>query len=476
MEIDVIKNIIKNNVKKFADKNKIITTAEHYYRNENDILRDQVDNSRVDHDLSKQKKNNPLKLADNRVSHPWHRLLVDQKAAYVMTSPPTFDVDDTELNTEITKLLGDSYPKVAKDLAVQASNAGIAWLHVWKDEDNDFFRYATIDSKQIIGIFSKRLDKELIGVLRVYDDYDEQGEIQTVYEYWNDTECAMYVKKKGKTVDDLEEFNAFALMDVSTEEEVGKTNTYQHEWGEIPFIPFRNNSDELSDLALYKDLIDVYDKIYAGFVNDLDDVQQIIFVLTNYGGQDKKEFLDDLQKYKMVKLDDYGDGTKSGVETLAVDIPTEARDKLLEITRESIFVNGQGVDPQKNIGQNNSGAALNHMYSLLELKASAMETEFHQGLAKLARFVLKYHNTDSDVEITQTWTRNVINNELEKAQVVSMLSSITSKETIAKANPLVENWEDEIKALDDEDANELRAQNDYRTKDPVDLGDEEDDA
>src|SRR5699024_5075761 len=119
-------------------------------------------------------------------------------------------------------------------------------------------------------------------------------------------------------------------------------------WEDIPFIPFRNNADELSDLALYKDLIDVYDKIYAGFVNDLDDVQEIIFVLTNYGGQKKQEFLDDLRNYKMVKVDDFGDGTKSGVDTLAIDIPTDARDKLLEITRESIFVNGQGVDPQKN--------------------------------------------------------------------------------------------------------------------------------
>lgn len=474
MEIEVIKKIIKNNLKGFESRNKQTATAEKYYRNENDILREDADDARVQR--NKTDDTNPLRNADNRVSHPWHRLLVNQKASYAMTTPPKFDVKDKHLNDEVTKLLGDSYSKIAKDLAVDASNAGIAWLHIWRDKNKqNFFRYAVVDSKQIVPIFSKKLGNELIGVLRIYDDYNESGDVITVYEYWNDVECAMFAKRKGQAVEDIEAYNAFNLIDISTDTPAEQTNTYKHGWEDIPFIPFRNNADELSDLALYKDLIDVYDKIYAGFVNDLDDVQEIIFVLTNYGGQKKQEFLDDLSRYKMVKVDDFGDGTKSGVDTLAVDIPTDARDKLLEITRESIFVNGQGVDPQKNIGQNNSGAALDHMYSLLELKTSAMETEFHQGFAKLVRFILKYSNANADIEITQTWKRNVINNEYETAQTVSLLANVTSKETIAKANPLVANWEDELEAQRLEEEEEFRGGSDYKREEPIDLGSDEDD-
>ena len=474
MEIDVIKKIIKNNLKGFESRNKHTATAEKYYRNENDILREDADDTRVQH--NKTDDTNPLRNADNRVSHPWHRLLVNQKASYAMKTPPKFDVKDKHLNDEVTKLLGDSYSKIAKDLAVNASNAGIAWLHIWRDENKqNFFRYAVVDSKQIVPIFSKKLGNELIGVLRIYDDYNVSGDVITVYEYWNDVECAMFAKQKGQTVEDIEAYNAFNLIDISTGTAAEQTNTYKHVWEDIPFIPFRNNADELSDLALYKDLIDVYDKIYAGFVNDLDDVQEIIFVLTNYGGQKKQEFLDDLRNYKMVKIDDFGDGTKSGVDTLAIDIPTDARDKLLEITRESIFVNGQGVDPQKNIGQNNSGAALDHMYSLLELKTSAMETEFHQGFAKLVRFILKYSNANADIEITQTWKRSVINNKYETAQTVSLLASVSSKETIAKANPLVENWEDDLEAQRKEDEEEFSGGRDYRREEPIDLGSDEDD-
>ncbi|MDO4680917.1 MAG: phage portal protein [Aerococcus sp.] len=464
MEITAMKRLIKRKLPAMQKKIDEVITAERYYRNENDILRRKDPLA----DAVQQKnreigKDNPLRNADNRISHPWHRLLVNQKASYTMTIPPTFDTGDKQLNAEIPKLLGDSYAKVAKDLCVDASNAGIAWVHVWIDENNGFFRYAEVDTKQIIPIFSKKLDTQLVGLLRVYEEDDEEGNSRTVYEYWNDQECVVYQKKHNYNLDQLMPYNCFTIYDASTGQPVGEGNRYRHPWGEVPFIPFRNAPDELSDLKMYKASIDVYDKVYAGFVNDLDDIQEIIFILTNYSGEDKDQFMRDLKGSKVLKLESDGPDDPAGVDTMMIEIPTEARDKMLELTREAIFVQGQGVDPQKNIAQNNSGVALKHMYSLLELKASALETEFRQGFAKLVRFILKYFGADPDIEITQTWTRTSINNDLERAQIVSQLASITSKEAIAKANPIVDNWSDELDRQDEESRDEMEMANDYRS-------------
>ena len=96
------------------------------------------------------------------------------------------------------------------------------------------------------------------------------------------------------------------------------------------------------------------------------DIQEIIFILTGYGGTDLAPFLQDLKKYKTVKLDDDGDNIHSGIQTLTIDIPVEAREKLLEITRKAIFEQGQGVDPQPEAYGNASGVALKYLYSLLE--------------------------------------------------------------------------------------------------------------
>ncbi|MFB5519692.1 phage portal protein [Enterococcus casseliflavus] len=460
MDIETVKKIINENLKGFPTKIQKIRKSELYYENKNDILRRR---NPLAEKVKQKDPENPLRSADNRISHSFHQLLVNQKAAYAMTVPPMFDVDDKETNQEIVKLLGDTYPKVAKDLCINASNSGIAWLHVWRDEDQDnFFRYAVIDSKQIIPIYSKRLSNKLEGILRVYEDYDEQGDVRVIYEYWNGEECSAYSRKKNKTIDDLEEYEIFNLLDIGTNQTVGSSNTYAHGWSKLPFIPLRNNPLQQSDLEMYKALIDVYDKVYSGFINDVDDIQEIIYVLTNYSGTDKQEFLDDLKKYKMVQLEDDGESSNTGVQTLAIDIPIEARSKILEMTRESIFVHGQGVDPQKNIGQNNSGAALKYMYSLLELKASMLETEFRLGFAELVRFILEYSGKDSNVTIKQTWTRSAINNDLEQADIVSKLAPVTSKENLAKANPIVENWETEVANLKSDLEETFRSEDDYR--------------
>lgn len=460
MEIEIIKKLINDLVLKDVNRKNKIIESEKYYDNENDILKKIELASKKNKDES----DNPLKNADNRISQPWHALLVDQKASYTMTVPPTFDVDNKELNDEIVKLLGDKYPKIAKDLAIDASNSGVAWLHIWKDENNrNFFRYSIVDTKQIIPIYSKKLDDELEGLLRVYEDYDDNGDIIQFFEYWNDKEVSTFYKKKEQKTDDIDVYNYFDVIDNASGEATGdKTNTYKHEWGKIPFIPFRNNPSGKLDLKNYKSLIDVYDKVYSGFVNDLDDIQEIIFVLTNYSGQDKEEFLSDLKHYKMIQVEDDGGGAKGGVNTLAIDIPVEARDKILKITREAIFIHGQGVDPQKDIGNNNSGVALKYMYSLLEMKASAMETEFRLGFAELVRFILTYSGYDANVIIKQTWTRTSVNNSAELADIVSKLAPVTSEENIAKSNPLVENWQNEVELRKKSQMEERRMWNDYQ--------------
>lgn len=49
--------------------------------------------------------------------------------------------------------------------------------------------------------------------------------------------------------------------------------------------------------------------------------------------------------------------------------------------------------------------------------------------------------------ITQTWTRNMISNDLENTQIASTSIDIISDETIIKNHPWVENPEVEIKKM-----------------------------
>ena len=52
--------------------------------------------------------------------------------------------------------------------------------------------------------------------------------------------------------------------------------------------------------------------------------------------------------------------------------------------------------------------------------------------------------------ITQTWTRNMISNDLEDSQIANTSKGVISDETIVKNHPWIENPEEEIKKIKNE--------------------------
>lgn len=434
LELDVMKKLIKKYMIRHSDYVMQCEVAERYYKNETDILFTEK---------NKDNEGNPVRNADNRIPRNFHGLIVNQKAAYAFTAPPLFDIGNTSNNEQITECLGDEYEKNCMQLCVNAANSKVAWVHYWESENG--FEWAVVDSKQIIPVWNKSLKRKLIGVLRVYSEMDEDtGDDYTIYEYWNDEMCQSFRKKTGQETDvGLEFYNMFE--DPESGELISE---YHHEFEKVPFIPFFNNNIETDDLKNIKPLIDVYDKVFSGFINDLDDIQELIFILSGYGGTDLDGFLQDLKKYKVIKLDENEDG-KTGVETISIEIPIEARNSVLEATRKAIFEQGQGFDPRPENFGNQSGEALKFMYSLLEMKTALTETEFKLGFAKLIRAICKYLNIECKT-IIQTWTRTSIKNDTELAQICKDSVGVISKKTILKNHPFVEDADAEIKQLEKE--------------------------
>ena len=229
-------------------------------------------------------------------------------------------------------------------------------------------------------------------------------------------------------------------------------NEFEHDLEEVPFIEFKNNRNMISDLKKYRDLIDIYDKVMSGYANDLEDIQQLIYILENYGGENLKEFLGDLKRYKTIKTETGADGkTSGGLKTLQIEIPVEARNSILEILKKQIYESGQALQQDTENFGNASGVALKFFYRKLELKAGLTQIEFEKGFAKLIRVIMKFLKISDwkTRSITQTWTRNMISNDLENAQIAneSKANETISDETIAKNHPWVEDPEEELKKL-----------------------------
>lgn len=94
-----------------------------------------------------------------------------------------------------------------------------------------------------------------------------------------------------------------------------------------------------------------------------------------------------------------------------------------------------------------------------------LETEFSLGFAELVRFILKYSGYNEDDKIEQKWTRTSIKDDAKIADIISKLSPVTSKEAIAKNNPLVEDWEEEVSNLNGETVDDFNSIDSYRKND-----------
>lgn len=423
MKLDKIKNIIAN------DKSRVekILSEKKYYKVENDILDTGV--------RPKDAGSDPLRNADNRIAHNFHQLLVDEKASYMFTYPVIFDIEnDKKINSEVNKTLGDDFNRKSKNLCIEASNVGCSWLHYWINNSSEMkkeFKYELVNTEEIIPIYDNGLERTLEAVIRYYavsEDVEGQIDNQKFYyiEYWTKDTMERWKFKDSYTGDEV----------------VEEHENIEHPFESVPFIEFANNSLKRSDLSKYKALIDLYDKVKSGFANDLEDIQQIIYILENYGGENLGEFLGDLKRYKAVKTENDGSGGGGGVKTLQIEIPVEARKVILEMLKKQIYESGQGLQQDIESFGNASGTALKFFYRKLELKSGLLETEFKSSYNKLVKAILKFLSIDENKNISQTWTRNMISNDLETAQIAQISKGVIPDELIWRNHPWVDNPEE----------------------------------
>lgn len=448
-----IKRILKT-ILEFEEKKKKMLIGKDYYVNRNDVL-----DTGVVSQIENRVKDNILRNADNRISHWFHGLLVDEKAGYMFTYPPIIDVNDNEdINKRVNLVLGHNFERKLKDLCIEASNCGLAWLHYWISDKGEF-KFEKVPTEQCIPLYKNTLEKSLTGLIRTYtklEEVDSNDKLQefTYIEYWDNKSLKTY-KFKDKIGYGMNE-NYISVEDIN------------HTLGRVPFIKFANNMNETSDLDKYKKQIDLYDKVMSGYANDIEDIQQIIYILENYGGEDE-EFVQKLKRFKTVQLANNEVEGKGDLRTLQIDIPVEARKLILDVLKKQIYEFGQGLQQDVESVGNASGVALKFFYRKLELKSGNMETEFIEGINELVEAILRHLNIAHD-KIQQTYTRNMISNDLENAQIAQQSLGVIPMKYILRNHPWIDDPEEAEQLLIEEEKKIYSSITDSEYKEMLDKG------
>ncbi|MGF9971137.1 phage portal protein [Bacillus subtilis] len=401
---------------------------------------------------------------NNRISHNWHKLLVQQKTQYLVGKPITFNAEDENFLKLVNDFVNEEFDDVLNQLLKNASNKGREWLHPFVDEEGKF-DFIRIPAEEVCPVYDTTKKRNLLYAIRYYDIKTIDDEFIRKVELYTDQQIFYYVMHDGELVLDFE-----YKRNPESHFYLGETG---YGWGRVPLIEFKNNDEGVSDLVFYKDLIDQYNNTISNNANTFDEMQDVIYELKNFGGQDLGEFMTNLKHYKAVEV-----GEDGGLELKTVDVPIDSANTHLDRLEENIYRFGQGVNnnPDK-VGNSPTNVAIKNLYSLLDLKANEAERKFRPALHAFFWFFTEYLKMTGQGEydptlLQMTFNRSRMTNELEEVQMGSQSTDI-SKATRLAHHPWVDDVEAELKRIKDEEE-EYRNSMPPLTDIPTDTGGDED--
>lgn len=412
-------------------------------------------------------------LANTQMQHNFLYKLIKQKRSFLLSKPFTIDSDleDTESNNEYMKEINDLFKKpqreLLKSVITDSMLYGIGWIQKYYDEYGNL-NYKKIPSLEVIPIWEDSEHKLLNAVIRAYEviryvddkeetirkvelydrngvwyyEQDPNGDLKADSDIFTDNEKVTPYPNFYKEVPKLDAYGR-VLHD-----EDGSP-IYEMEgqlFTDIPFIPVKYNSEEISLLELLKSLIDSYDNLTSVTADELRDIQSTILAIKGYSGKNAEEFLYNLNSLRAVFLQ--GDG---GIDSLQNTIDTTATEALLDRIKEDIYDIGMCVNTQADNLDAASGVALERRYRDLQLDCEDLATEVEEAVLRMIYDYLLDKMARGE-EVLEAEFRVVFNMDLpsDEAAVISNVKNsigVISKSTAIANHPWVTNVMDELDQL-----------------------------
>lgn len=413
-----------------------------YYNEDHDILKAEANKANINGQLVEIAGKSNYKPV-----HDFHTLMVDQKKDYLLNKGVEFSFDDSvpeQVVSDTLAALGDGFNETMESLVLGASNKAEEWLHYLLDENGDF-DYVVIPAEQIIPYYDGKFDRRLEALIRYYkvEDINVETGIKKLInkaEVWTDKDVTFFIESGNGYVKDKDEivnprphiikgdFLKSERDELTTDEIAG--------WGKVPFIPLYNNTGRKTDLQPIKSLIDLYDDLIATGANTVIDLQEAVWAVKGYDGEDVAELAQKLKKFKVINLE-AEEG--AGIEAHQLDIPYEARKDLLDKTKDSIYEQGRGVDTSSDeFGNNPSGISIRLKYADLDIKCNSIEMSLNKLIKELLSAILFEQDALEYLkQISWQIPRATLINEAELTEKANESMGVITQESIWEAHPLV---------------------------------------
>lgn len=330
--------------------------------------------------------NDPYR-ANNRISSAYYKMLVDQKVNFILGNYPSVEI------------FNDDFWYKLKDIATSAKTKGVQWVQVYILDGE--FMMDTIPTEQLMPVY-------------------ENGELDKMWRFYSigdDEYTKLYTKDEEITYLKEEEIERRGHFVERVKAGANET-VNSKSWGVVPFIPLWNNQSGVYDLEPIKNHIDSYDIVLSDFANNLEDFQDVTWILKGYQGESVSDFINDVKLYKSLVVGEDGDA-----RTETIDIPYEARSRALEILEKLIYKFGFGLNMDALSGGSLTNVNIQAQFSNLEMACNAFAQE-------VTKFIDRY------IELYNIYAKMTNKQMIEPQEIVYNKTMMVNKEEEARAKAI----------------------------------------
>lgn len=357
---------------------------------------------------------------NNKVPSNWYYYFTSQAVGHLLANGVCFRDPATKAK------LGRGFDRKITQLAIEAKNGGAAF-GFWNYDHLDVFSI-----REFVPIFEERSGILRAGIrfwqmtdkYRFYTFYEPDGYTEFVRQHGEDQlVCSCPKQPYIRTVE---------TVGNAAEEHIASGRNY----GAFPIIPLWNPLRQ-SDIAGNRHVIDAYDLMASGLVNNVDEGNFIYWILKNCDGMDDADDTRFIEQLRRLHFAHANGDDGAGVESHVVETPFEAHGAALDRLERQLFTNFMAVDVRSITGGNVTATEIRAAYEPLNAKTDMFEyevTDFIEGLLALL-----------GIDDVPMYKRSQVVNQLEETEMILAAADLLDRETILRKLPWLS--DDEVEGI-----------------------------
>lgn len=352
---------------------------------------------------------------NNRLVNAYANYITDMFCGYFLGEPVTYSSEQEEQILVLQDIYNYNDESAENsEIAKDASICGVAYELLYLDEKGKE-RFKKIDPVHAIPIYDDSLEENLLYFIRYYNNEDIiSGDVVTYVEVYDKAKKTLYKLGNG-AIEFVEE--------------------QAHNFGDVPIVIFPNNEELLGDFEPVITLIDAYDKLQSDSVNDLEYFNDCYLALYGMSGTDATDIAAmKEQRVLLMDLDAKAEWlTKNANDALVENLKTRLDDAIHKFSKCPAMTD-------EEFASNASGVAMRYKLLGMDNAIAKKERAFKKSLQRRIELITNIQyllgSTYDYRDVNITFKRNLPQNLIETADVITKIGHLLSEETQVGLLPL----------------------------------------